>query len=84
MGLDAKRGSRQKPFKKEHRCGRAIWLPIPLDDTVIDANEVRTAKLRAHCQKGYDEYHKSFERVLRDLTVKKPQGVPRHFSGPHS
>jgi hypothetical protein len=67
-----------KAFEEERKRGQIVLFPIRLDDAVIDTNEPWAAKLRARHigdftrWKEHDEYQKSFERVLRDLTVKKP------------
>jgi uncharacterized protein YjbI with pentapeptide repeats len=68
-----------KAFDEERRRGQPVLFPIRLDDAVMDTNEAWAAKLRARHigdfrrWKEHDEYQKSFARVLRDLTVKKPQ-----------
>src|SRR6185369_17041825 len=67
-----------KAFEEERKRGQTVLFPIRLDDAVMDTDEPWTAKLRARHigdftrWKEHDEYQKSFERVLRDLTVKKP------------
>ena len=66
-----------KAFEEERKRGQTVLFPIRLDDAVMDTNEAWAAKLRARHigdfrrWKEHDEYQKSFERVLRDLTVKK-------------
>jgi len=66
-------------FEEERDRGQLVLFPIRLDDAVMDTNEAWAAKLRAQRNIGdfrrwkeHDAYQKSFERVLRDLTVKKP------------
>jgi TIR domain-containing protein/pentapeptide repeat protein len=67
-----------KAFEEERKRGQAVLFPIRLDDAVMDTDEAWAAKLRARHigdftrWKEHDEYQKSFARVLRDLTVKKP------------
>ena len=67
-----------KAFEEERRRGQIVLFPIRLDDAVMDTDEAWAAKLRARHigdfrrWKEHDEYQKSFARVLRDLTVKKP------------
>jgi uncharacterized protein YjbI with pentapeptide repeats len=67
-----------KAFEEERKRGQTVLFPIRLDDAVMDTNEAWAAKLRARHigdfrrWKEHDEYQKSFGRVLRDLTVKKP------------
>ena len=66
-----------KAFEEERKHNKTVLFPIRLDDAVMDTNEAWAAKLRARHigdfrrWKDHDEYQKSFERVLRDLTVKK-------------
>lgn len=67
-----------KAFEEERRRGQTVLFPVRLDDAVMDTNEAWAAKLRRDRHIGdftrwkeHDEYQKSFERVLRDLTVKK-------------
>lgn len=65
-------------FEEERTRKQIVLFPIRLDDAVMDTNEPWAAKLRARHigdfrrWKEHDEYQKSFARVLRDLTVKKP------------
>ena len=67
-----------KAFEEERKRGQTVLFPIRLDDAVMDTDEAWAAKLRARHigdfrrWKEHDEYQKSFARVLRDLTVKKP------------
>src|SRR5947209_10211015 len=67
-----------KAFEEERSRGLTVLFPIRLDDAVMETNEAWAAKLRARHigdfrrWKEHDEYQKSFARVLRDLTVKKP------------
>ena len=67
-----------KAFEEERKRGQTVLFPIRLDDAVMETNEAWAAKLRnRHIGdftrwKVHDEYQKSFARVLRDLTVKKP------------
>jgi hypothetical protein len=67
-----------KAFEEERKRGQTVLFPIRVDDAVMDTNEAWAAKLRARHigdfrrWKEHDEYQKSFARVLRDLTVKKP------------
>jgi hypothetical protein len=66
-----------KAFEEERKRGRTVLFPIRLDDAVMDTNEAWAGKLRARHigdftrWKDHDAYSKSFERVLRDLKVKK-------------
>jgi TIR domain/Pentapeptide repeats (8 copies) len=67
-----------KAFEEERKRGQTVLFPIRLDDAIMETNEAWAAKLRARHigdfrrWKEHDEYQKSFERVLRDLTMKKP------------
>ena len=51
-------------------------VPVRLDETVMKTNEAWAAKLRARLigdfqhWKDHDAYKRSFERVVRDLTIK--------------
>lgn len=67
-----------KAFAEERKRGRTVLFPIRVDDAVMDADEAWAAKLRDQRHigdfrqwKSHDVYKISFERVLRDLTVKK-------------
>jgi TIR domain-containing protein len=66
-----------KAFEEERRRGQTVLFPIRLDDAVMETEEAWAGKLRARHigdftrWKEHDVYTKSFERVLRDLTVKK-------------
>jgi uncharacterized protein YjbI with pentapeptide repeats len=68
-----------KAFEEERKRGQIVLFPIRLDDTVMETDEAWAGKLRARHigdftrWKEHDAYSKSFERVLRDLTVKKPE-----------
>lgn len=67
-----------RAFEEEHRPGQIVLFPVRLDDAAMETKEAWAAKLRARHigdfrqWKSHDAYKKSFERVLRDLTVKKP------------
>ncbi len=69
-----------KAFEEERRRGQTVLFPVRLDDAVMDTDEAWAAKLRARHigdfrrWKDHDAYTRSFERVLRDLTVKKAAG----------
>ncbi len=66
-----------KAFEEEHKRGQTMLFPIRLDNAVMDTSEAWAAKLRARHigdfrrWKDHDAYTKSFEQVLRDLTVQK-------------
>ena len=67
-------------FEEERKRGQTVLFPIRLDDQVLRTKEAWAAKLRARNigdfrrWKDHDAYKKSFERVLRDLTI--PPSVP--------
>jgi hypothetical protein len=52
-----------------------VLFPVRLDDAVMTTDEAWAAQLRARNigdfrrWKDHDAYQKSFERVLRDLTI---------------
>jgi TIR domain/Pentapeptide repeats (8 copies) len=64
-------------FEEERKRNQVMLFPIRLDDAVMETSEAWASKLRARHigdfrrWKDHDAYTKSFERVLRDLTVKK-------------
>ena len=63
-------------FEEERKRGQIVLFPVRLDQTVMKTNEAWAAKLRARNigdfgrWKDHDAYKRSFERVLRDLTIK--------------
>jgi TIR domain/Pentapeptide repeats (8 copies) len=63
-------------FEEERKRGQIVLFPVRLDETVMKTNEAWAAKLRARRigdfqhWKDHDAYKDSFERVLRDLTIK--------------
>jgi len=68
-----------RAFEEERDREQLVLFPIRLDDAVMETKEAWASKLRAQRHIGdfrrwkeHDEYQKSFERVLRDLAVKKP------------
>jgi hypothetical protein len=62
-------------FEEERKRGEEVLFPIRLDDTVMKTKEAWAAKLRARLigdfqhWKDHDAYTRSFERVVRDLTI---------------
>jgi uncharacterized protein YjbI with pentapeptide repeats len=62
-------------FEEERKRGQNVLFPVRLDDVVMTTNEAWAAKLRQRNigdfrrWKEHDHYKKSFERVVRDLTV---------------
>jgi hypothetical protein len=66
-----------RAFEEERKRGQMVLFPIRPDDAVMETNEAWAAKLRARHigdfrrWKEHDEYQRSFERVLRDLAMKK-------------
>lgn len=66
-----------KAFEEERKRGKTVLFPIRLDNAVMETGEAWAAKLRARhigdfrYWKDHDAYQKSFERVMRDLTVNK-------------
>jgi uncharacterized protein YjbI with pentapeptide repeats len=62
-------------FEEELKRGQTVLFPIRLDDAVMDTKEAWAAKLRARhigdfrYWKDHDAYKKSFDRVVRDLTI---------------
>jgi hypothetical protein len=66
-----------KGFEEERRRGQIVLFPLRLDETVMETTEAWAAKLRARLigdfqhWKDHDAYKQNFERVLRDLTIKR-------------
>ena len=61
-------------LEKEHSQNKPVLFPIRLDDAVMETDQAWTASLRRTRHIGdfrawqdHDLYHKSFERLLRDL-----------------
>ena len=68
---------------------QTVLLPIRLDDAVMTTKEAWADLVRLDRNIGdfrqwedHDAYKRSFERVLRDLTIKPAQKEPRDPSGP--
>jgi hypothetical protein len=66
-------------FEEERKRKQVVLFPVRLDDAVMQTSEAWASKLRGQRNIGdftrwkeYDSYQKSFERLMRDLTV-KPQ-----------
>jgi hypothetical protein len=65
-----------KGFEEERKRRQIVLFPVRLDEAVRNTNEAWAVKLRARNigdfqrWKDHDAYKESFERVLRDLTVK--------------
>jgi hypothetical protein len=63
-------------FEEERKRGQIVLFPVRLDEMVMETDEAWAAKLRARLigdfrrWKDHDAYKESFERVLRDLTIK--------------
>ena len=63
-------------FEEERKRGQIVLFPVRLDEMVMETDEAWAAKLRARLigdfrrWKDHDAYKGSFERVLRDLTIK--------------
>jgi TIR domain/Pentapeptide repeats (8 copies) len=63
-------------FEEERKRGQTVLFPVRLDEMVMETDEAWAAKLRARLigdfrrWKDHDAYKGSFERVLRDLTIK--------------
>ena len=63
-------------FEEERKRRQIVLFPVRLDETVMKTNEAWAAKLRARLigdfrrWENHDAYKDSFERVLRDLTIK--------------
>jgi hypothetical protein len=67
----------QKAFAEERDRKQLILFPVRIDDAVIETSEPWARKLRDQRNigdfrrwKDHDAYKDSFERVLRDLTIK--------------
>jgi uncharacterized protein YjbI with pentapeptide repeats len=66
-------------FEEERKRGEEVLFPVRLDEMVLNTKEAWASKLRARLigdftrWKDHDAYKQSFERVLRDLTIKNPQ-----------
>ena len=61
-------------LEKEHKQNKLVLFPIRLDDAVMETDQARAASLRRTRHigdfltwKDHDLYHKSFDRLLRDL-----------------
>jgi uncharacterized protein YjbI with pentapeptide repeats len=68
----------QKAFAEERDRKQLVLFPIRIDDTVMETPEAWARKLRDQRNigdfrswKDHDAYKQSFERVLRDLTIKQ-------------
>jgi uncharacterized protein YjbI with pentapeptide repeats len=66
----------EKGFAKERKRGDTVLFPVRVDDAVMETNEAWAVKLRDQRHigdfrhwKDNDGYKRSFERVLRDLTL---------------
>jgi TIR domain/Pentapeptide repeats (8 copies) len=63
-------------FEEERKREQIVLFPVRLDEAVMKTNEAWAAKLRARLigdfqhWKDHDAYKRSFERVVRDLTIK--------------
>ena len=68
----------KKGFEEERQRQQTVLFPIRLDNAVITTNEAWAVKLRERHigdfrkWKDHDTYQKSFERVVRDLTMPQP------------
>jgi uncharacterized protein YjbI with pentapeptide repeats len=67
-----------KAFEEERKRGQIVLFPIRLDDDVMETDKAWAVKLRNQRHIGdfrrwkqHDAYRKSFDRVLRDLAVRK-------------
>jgi TIR domain len=64
-----------KAFEEERKREQIVLFPIRLDEMVMKTDEAWAAKLRARLigdfrrWKEHDAYKRSFERVVRDLTI---------------
>ena len=62
-------------FEEERKRGEEVLFPVRLDEMVMNTKEAWASKLRARLigdftrWKDHDAYKKSFERVVRDLTI---------------
>jgi uncharacterized protein YjbI with pentapeptide repeats len=68
-----------KAYAEERKRGQTVLFPIRIDDEVFTTEEAWATKLRDGRNigdfrrwKDHDAYKQSFERVVRDLTVKSP------------
>jgi uncharacterized protein YjbI with pentapeptide repeats len=68
----------QKAFAEERDRKQLVLFPIRIDETVMETPEAWARKLRDQRNigdfrswKDHDAYKQSFERVLRDLTIKQ-------------
>jgi len=65
-------------FEEERKHGQTVLFPVRLDYTVMETKEAWAAKLRARDigdfrkWKDHDAYKRSFERVVGDLTIPRP------------
>jgi TIR domain len=63
--------------EEERKRGTTVLFQIRLDDAVVETKEAWAAKLRARDigdfsqWKNYDDYHRTLQRVLRDLATPK-------------
>jgi hypothetical protein len=69
----------QKAFAEERDRKELVLLPVRIDDAVMETPEPWARKLRDQRNVGdfrrwkdHDAYKQSFERVVRDLTIKPP------------
>ena len=65
-------------FEEEQKRGKVVLFPVRLDDEVLTTDKAWASKLRRARNigdfqnwKDHDTYQRSFERALRDLTIKR-------------
>lgn len=77
IGSDWVEDEVQKAFAEERERKQPVLFPIRIDDAVMETPEPWARKLRDQRNigdfrywKDHDAYKDSFERVVRDLTIK--------------
>jgi hypothetical protein len=72
-----------KAFAEERERKQTILFPVRLDDVVLQTSEPWARKLRDQRNigdftrwKDHDAYRKSFDRLMRDLTVQQTPKAP--------
>ena len=72
-----------KAFAEERERKQTILFPVRLDDVVLQTSEPWARKLRDQRNigdftrwKDHDAYRKSFDRLMRDLSVQQTPKAP--------
>ena len=69
-------------FEEERKRGHTMLFPVRLDECVMETKEAWAGELRTRligdfrAWKNHDAYKKSFEHVVRDLTMPRATASP--------